>query len=85
MTEDSGILEKDDNKWPEASRDNGRQELEVRIGNKHINFTCSKINSFVSVADSDDPEGLSIFYYLVQDLKCMIFSLISFHFKVKPI
>jgi protein mago nashi len=85
MTEDSGILQKDDKKWPEPSRDQGRQELEIRIGNQHISFTCAKINSFVSVADSDDPEGLSIFYYLVQDLKCMIFSLISFHFKVKPI
>ena len=25
------------------------------------------------------------FYYLVQDLKCMVFSLIGLHFKIKPI
>ena len=32
-----------------------------------------------------DEEGLRLFYYLVQDLKCMVFSLISLHFKIKPI
>lgn len=32
-----------------------------------------------------DPEGLRVFYYLVQDLKCLVFSLISLHFKIKPI
>lgn len=32
-----------------------------------------------------DPEGLRVFYYLVQDLKCLVFSLIGLHFKIKPI
>ncbi|KAF9695878.1 hypothetical protein EKO04_006221 [Ascochyta lentis] len=32
-----------------------------------------------------DPEGLRVFYYLVQDLKALVFSLISLHFKIKPI
>jgi hypothetical protein len=34
------------------------------------------------VQDSSDPEGLRVFYYLVQDLKALVFSLISLHFKV---
>jgi hypothetical protein len=34
------------------------------------------------VTESDDPEGLRVFYYLVQDLKALVFSLISLHFKV---
>ena len=34
---------------------------------------------------SKDPEGLRAFYYLVQDLKCLVFSLISSHFKIQPI
>ena len=34
---------------------------------------------------SRDPEGLRVFYYLVQDLKCLVFSLIGLHFKIKPI
>jgi len=34
------------------------------------------------VNESEDPEGLRVFYYLVQDLKALVFSLISLHFKV---
>lgn len=33
--------------------------------------------------ESNDPEGLRIFYYLIQDLKCLVFSLITLHFKVR--
>jgi protein mago nashi len=42
----------------------------------------AKIGSLVDVQESDDPEGLRVFYYLVQDLKALVFSLISLHFKV---
>lgn len=35
------------------------------------------------MTESADPEGLRVFYYLVQDLKALIFSLISLHFKVR--
>ena len=43
----------------------------------------AKIGSLVDVTESADPEGLRVFYYLVQDLKALIFSLISLHFKVQ--
>lgn len=36
----------------------------------------------MDVTESQDPEGLRVFYYLVQDLKALVFSLISLHFKV---
>lgn len=39
----------------------------------------------MNVQESQDPEGLRVFYYLVQDLKSLVFSLISSHFKIKPI
>lgn len=39
----------------------------------------------MDVTDSADPEGLRVFYYLVQDLKALVFSLISLHFKVRQI
>ncbi len=45
----------------------------------------SKIGSLLNVQESNDPEGFRIFYYLIQDLKCFVFSLISLHFKIKPI
>ncbi|XP_011076444.1 protein mago nashi homolog [Sesamum indicum] len=81
---DSEIMKEDDNNWPEPDRV-GRQELEIVMGNEHISFTTSKIGSLMDVQTSKDPEGLRIFYYLVQDLKCFVFSLISLHFKIKPI
>jgi len=52
------------------------------LGNEHISFTTSKIGSIVDVQNSKDPNGLRVFYYLVQDLKCFVFSLISLHFRV---
>lgn len=91
----------DDSKWPQKNKD-GRQELEIRLGNEHISFEVyigffsvemamlielqtAKIGSLVDVTESADPEGLRVFYYLVQDLKALVFSLISLHFKIKPI
>lgn len=74
----------------------------------YVRVQTAKIGSLVDIQDSEDPEGLRVFYYLVQDLKasfffpsprfprpdppaerrplqCLIFSLISLHFKIKPI
>ncbi|KAK7416139.1 hypothetical protein QQZ08_012116 [Neonectria magnoliae] len=80
----SEITKEDDSKWPQKNKD-GRQELEIRVGNDHISFETAKIGSLVDVTESADPEGLRVFYYLVQDLKALIFSLIALHFKIKPI
>lgn len=94
----------DDSNWPKKNIV-GKQELEIRVGSDHISFETAKIGSLVDIQDSEDPEGLRVFYYLVQDLKvrllrpifqlqvlmapwraqCLIFSLISLHFKIKPI
>merc|ERR1712137_132172 len=60
-------------------------EREIVKGDDRICFTASKIGSMVDVQSSKDPEGLRVLYYLVQDLKCLVFSLISLHFKIKPI
>ena len=81
MVKESEIMKEDDTKWPQKNKD-GRQELEIRLGNEHISFETAKIGSLVDVTDSDDPEGLRVFYYLVQDLKALVFSLIALHFKV---
>ena len=45
-------------------------------------FQTAKIGSLQDVQESSDPEGLRVFYYLVQDLKALVFSLINLHFKV---
>ncbi|KAI9814444.1 MAG: hypothetical protein M1827_003300 [Pycnora praestabilis] len=83
IIKESEIMKEDDTKWPQKNKD-GRQELEIRLGNEHISFETAKIGSLVDVTESADPEGLRVFYYLVQDLKALVFSLISLHFKTKP-
>ncbi|KAI3389495.1 hypothetical protein SNEBB_003674 [Seison nebaliae] len=81
---ESDIMNEDDNNWPEPNRV-GKQELEIVIGRQHISFTTSKIGSLIDTSKSNDPLGLKCFYYLVQDLKCLVFSIIGLHFKIKPI
>lgn len=81
---ESEIMHEDDSLWPQPDRI-GRQELEIVIGDEHISFTTSKTGSLVDVNHSKDPDGLRCFYYLVQDLKCLVFSLIGLHYKIKPI
>jgi len=78
---DSGILKEDDKKWPEPDRV-GRQELEIVIDGKHKPFQTSKFGSFSELQQSSDPEGLTIFWYLIQDIKCFVLSLINAHFRV---
>eukprot|EP00457_Paulinella_chromatophora_P021758 gb/GEZN01024332.1/.p1 GENE.gb/GEZN01024332.1/~~gb/GEZN01024332.1/.p1 ORF type:complete len:175 (-),score=33.84 gb/GEZN01024332.1/:46-507(-) len=84
IVQDSEVFKEDDNNWPQPDRV-GRQELEVVMGDEHISFVTSKIGSLAEVEDSSDPEGLKVFYFLVQDLRCFVFSLIGLHFKIKPI
>ena len=50
---------------------------------KLTGWPTAKIGSLNDVNESEDPEGLRVFYYLVQDLKALVFSLISLHFKVR--
>ena len=85
IIEDCQVTKEDDKNWPEANRDEGRQELEIKMGKEHIAFECAKIGSLLDVQSCEDPEGLRVFYYLVQDLRCLVFSLITLHFKIKPI
>jgi hypothetical protein len=33
---------------------------------QHISFTTTKLGSLLDVEDSSDPEGLRVFYYLIQ-------------------
>ncbi|PSR73106.1 hypothetical protein PHLCEN_2v11034 [Hermanssonia centrifuga] len=68
IVESSEITKEDDTNWPKKNIV-GKQELEIRVGNDHIAFETAKIGSLVDIQDSEDPEGLRVFYYLVQDLK----------------
>lgn len=80
----SKILECDDQKWPEPSRESS-EELEVLSGEDHISFAAAKINALMDVQKSKDPIGMRCFYYTTQDIKAFVFSLLQMHFRVKPI
>jgi len=84
IVKDSEVMKEDDRNWPMPDKV-GRQELEVVMGQEHISFTTTKIGSLLDVEDSKDPDGLRVFYYLVQDLKCFVFAICQMHFKIKPI
>jgi protein mago nashi len=84
---ESNIIHVDDCKWkePEDGTIAGRQELECKVGSHHIAFTTCEIGSLTEIQKSADPEGLTVFYKLIQDLKELILTLISCHFKARPI
>lgn len=58
-------MKEDDRNWPEPDRI-GCQELEVRRNGEEISFATTKLGNLLQVQQSKDPEGLRIFYYLVQ-------------------
>lgn len=79
--------------WQAGIRDPVRQRAHLLRGSVPLllqsppslpaeQLQTAKIGSLVDVNESEDPEGLRVFYYLVQDLKALVFSLISLHFKV---
>ncbi len=52
-------------------------------GMSHESWSSNTLQG--QVQQSSDPEGLRVFYYLVQDLKCLVFSIVAAHFKIQPI
>lgn len=61
---DSEITKEYDALWPPPDQ----EEFEIVIGHEHVSFATSKIGSVIDVKQSKDPEGLRIFYYLVQEV-----------------
>eukprot|EP01063_Lacrimia_lanifica_P003921 TRINITY_DN12179_c0_g1_i2.p2 TRINITY_DN12179_c0_g1~~TRINITY_DN12179_c0_g1_i2.p2 ORF type:complete len:114 (+),score=59.74 TRINITY_DN12179_c0_g1_i2:181-522(+) len=84
IIDDSQVMKADDKLWPEPDKV-GRQELEIVYGREHISFATTKIGSINDTQDSEDPEGMKNFYYLVLDLKTLVFSMIDLHFRIKPL
>eukprot|EP00388_Colpodella_angusta_P003001 GDKJ01010679.1.p1 GENE.GDKJ01010679.1~~GDKJ01010679.1.p1 ORF type:complete len:151 (+),score=23.85 GDKJ01010679.1:16-468(+) len=82
---ESSEIEKEDYKnWPKPDKV-GVQELEFSFNGKEVYIQTAKIGSLQDAVSSTDPEGTKEFYYLIQDLKCFIMSLISIHFRTKPV
>ena len=84
MTIESNIFLCDDAKWPEPDRD-GKQELDVQIGGTHVSFATNKIGQLKLIEQSADPQGLGAFFFLVNEVKDLVFALLSMHFKINPV
>lgn len=86
IVRESQILLADDSKWPKPQRES-KQELEVRFGkDKMIWKTKGRLSLANIEAEANEGEnGLKSFYYLVQDVKVFVFSLMSINFKENPI
>lgn len=80
----SNVEKYKDKRWPYPDK-NGKQTLEFSIDDDDYKYTTSKIGSYSEIENSKDPEGLNCFYCLIQDIKCLIMSLISLNFKSKPV
>ncbi|KAG5496819.1 hypothetical protein JIQ42_03653 [Leishmania sp. Namibia] len=78
------VCESDDELWPTPDR-NGRQELEIHLGNTHISLVTNKLTSMADIPKSSETVSLVRFYNFVRDIKALIFALVSIHFKIKPI
>lgn len=46
---------------------------------------CAKVASLSHAQRCEDAAGMTCMYYLAQDLRRAVFSLVSLHFKVKPV
>merc|ERR1740138_1641726 len=68
VIKNSDVIKEDDINWPAPDR-LGRQELEVILEKDHISFCTTKLGSLLDVECSKNPEGLRVFYYLVQEIK----------------
>ncbi|EPY23969.1 protein mago nashi [Strigomonas culicis] len=80
----SGVVDCDDERWPQPDR-NGRQELEIRVGNTHLSFVTNKITSLNEIENTSYEKGLTTFYYFIRDVKALILALVSIHFKIKAV
>ncbi|KAG5472578.1 hypothetical protein LSCM1_03983 [Leishmania martiniquensis] len=78
------VCESDDERWPTPDR-NGRQELEVHLGNTHISLVTNKLTSMADIPKGSENVSLVKFYSFVRDMRALIFALVSIHFKIKPI
>ena len=84
IIDDAEITRENEKLWPMPNKV-GKIELIVRHGETEWKGRTCKLGSLSEVNQSKDPEGLRIFYYLVQDLKTLVLSIMSLHFKIKPI
>jgi protein mago nashi len=100
MVREAAIVNFDDSHWPPPfCNGGGIQEIEIKIDQHHVSFATTEIigaatttNSSTSSGDTQklspknqsDDGGLAAFYRFGYDLRSLIMTLISCHFKQRP-
>ena len=82
ITLESEIHQEDDSNWPEPNS-LSRLELEIVQAGYHIFFVTTGIMSIAEIDNSEDPEGYWTLYWLAEDIKEFVSSVLALHFKVK--
>jgi protein mago nashi len=85
MVRNSGILTLTrPDTWPPADRA-GRQELEIVIDGKHLQYVTNMTCQMTDIRKLQDAEGFERFFYLVLNSKQLVLTLIGMHHRIKPV
>ncbi|GAB0493044.1 hypothetical protein MMPV_004316 [Pyropia vietnamensis] len=87
LLRESGVMDVSDRAWPPPSGA-GTVSLEVVLdggAGGRVALRTATIGSLLDVVASTDADGLRVFYYVVQDVRCFVFALLGMHYKIKPI
>lgn len=87
LIRESGVMDVSDRAWPLPSSA-GTVSLEMVLdggAGGRVALRTATIGSLLDVVASTDADGLRVFYYVVQDLRCFVFALLGMHYKIKPI
>jgi protein mago nashi len=77
IVSNSGVLDCSDKLWPEPSNDDGKQELEIRYKGVHVSLMCVEIFSLGFVETTNDVDGLTKYFHVIQDLKSLMSTLLK--------
>lgn len=87
LLRESGVMDVNDSAWPPPSGV-GTVSMEVVLdggAGGRVSLRTATIGSLLDVVASTDADGLRVFYYVVQDVRCFVFALLGMHYKIKPI
>ena len=77
IVSNSGVLDCSDKLWPEPSNDDGKQELEIRYKGVHVSLMCVEIFSLGFIETTNDVNGLTKYFHVIQDLKTLMSTLLK--------
>jgi protein mago nashi len=81
MVEQSGITGEDDSAWPPPEAGRASDELEIKIDNIHLSFSCDADGA----GRRDELAGQAAFHGLIRAIETLFSNLILLHHRVRAI